>query len=57
MIMLALMNNYHIFKNPAQPGGLTRDPADPGLEPGQIDEKPARNLARQNPVDPGLGRP
>jgi hypothetical protein len=31
----------------------TWDPADPGLEPGRVDEKTGQGLARQNPVDSG----
>ena len=37
---------------PAQPSRLTWDPADPGLEPGWVEEKIGKEKTRCDPVDP-----
>jgi len=40
----------HSFKT--RPGGSTRDPADPGLEPGRVEEKTGKEKIRCEPADP-----
>jgi hypothetical protein len=40
------------FWNPAWLGGSTRDSADPGLEPGRIEEKIGEGTTRCDPADP-----
>ena len=38
------------FWNPARPGGSTRDPTDPGLEPGRVEEKMREEKTRCDPT-------
>ena len=44
----------HIVLKPGQvrPNGSTQDPADPRLEPGQVEEKIEEGKTRRDPVDP-----
>jgi hypothetical protein len=45
---ISFNTNLHSFET--RPGGSTRDPADPELEPGGVNEKIGKVMTRQNPV-------
>jgi hypothetical protein len=45
-----LLSSYYSFET--RPGGSTRDPTDPRLKPGRIEEKIGGGKTQCDPVDP-----